>query len=275
MDTSNQKTLPLFPTLLSAWASVPRNVGFAFRLYGPWVAITLVCIVAWVVGLAANSGSGNPSPAVIAGTAIVPGLVYLLVLLVGAPAVFVAWQAAIFKGEKVRGGADIDGIVWSYLGYSLLIAVCFALSLGFVVLVAILVAGVTVGLGDSPMSLERLAALRHFLPLTVLPFYFIFSRFSLVLPAIAIGKPMTLAQSFHATKGNTWRLTVGAGLVYLPVVIMSGLFEIAMVALPDQTVILGIFSLVVLMATMFCLHAGLSFGTFALKALSEDDAATA
>ena len=271
MDAPTAKTLPLFPTLLASWASVPRNLGTAFRLYGPWFAITLVCMLAWLVGVIANSGTGTPSPALLTGAGAVPGLVYLLAFLIGAPAVFVAWHSAIDKGMRVRSGAQIDGTVWSYLGYSILIAFGFALSLGLVVLIVVVIAGLTTGLGDSPMSLERLAALRHFLPLTVLPFYFLFSRFSLVLPAIAVGRPMSLAQSFNTTRGNTWRLTVGAGLVYLPLVIVSGLSDIATIALPDQQTILGLISLLVLIVTLFCLHAALSFGTLALKTLAPEE----
>jgi hypothetical protein len=121
------------------------------------------------------------------------------------------------------------------------------------------------------MSLDRLAALRHFLPLAILPYYFLLSRFSLVLPAVAVGQKMTLGQSFNLTRGNTWRLTVGAGLVYFPVVVLSGLMEILMVAAPDSTALLAVGGLIVLVSSAFCLHAALSFGTLALKQLAPQE----
>ena len=41
----------------------------------------------------------------------------------------------------------------------------------------------------------------------VLPLHYLIARFSLVLPATALGQPMTFGQSWAETSGNGWRLT--------------------------------------------------------------------
>lgn len=268
--TATPAKLPVLPTLVGSWRSVAQNIGSALRLYGPWVAITTVCLLAWGVGIVVNGGFSQPSPALLTGAGAVPGLVLVLALLLASPAIFVAWHKVIYTGTRPDRAIRIDGTVWAYIGYSLLIALLLALSLGLVLLLATVVAGITTGLGDGPMSLERLAALRPFLPLAIIPYYLLLSRFSLVLPAIAVGRPMSLADSIRKTRGNTWRLTVGAGLVYLPVIVLSGILEVTMVALPDQTAVLGLLSLAVLGTSIYCLHAALSFGTLALKTLAPE-----
>jgi hypothetical protein len=264
--------LPVMPTLLSAWKSVPRNFGLAMRLYWPWLAIAAVTVAAWIAAVAINAGTSTPSNTLVGGAGLVPILVLLIALLIGAPAVFVGWHRGIQSGARPNQPIEIDSAVMSYLGYSLLIAVILGLMVGLVVLIVTVVAGITTGLGEGPMSLERLVALRPFLPLAIIPFYLLLSRFSLVLPAIAIGRPMTLADSFRLTRGNTWRLTVGAGLVYIPVVLLSGIAEILGIAFPGSMGLLASVSILVLAVSLYCMHAALSFATFALQHLGPREA---
>jgi|LNFM01.1.fsa_nt_gb hypothetical protein len=263
--------LPVWRTITAAWATVPKNIGLWFHLYWPWMAIVTLTLVAWGLGVLANSGTATPSNVLVGGAGLVPLLVLAIAFLVGVPAIFVGWHRGIHRGERPAGPIQIDSTTGSYISYSLLIIVALAVSISVMLLVLASIAGITTGLGEGPMSLDRLAALRHFLPLAILPYYFLLSRFSLVLPAVAVGQKMTLGQSFNLTRGNTWRLTVGAGLVYFPVVVLSGLMEILMVAAPDSTALLAVGGLIVLISSAFCLHAALSFGTLALKQLAPQE----
>jgi hypothetical protein len=263
--------LPVLKTTLGAWSSVARNLGLACRLYWPWLAIGAVSLLAWGVGVVVNSGLSAPTEVLVGGAGWVPLLVIVLATILAVPTIFVGWHRGIHTGERPSEPIVIDSSVWGYIGYSLLIGITLALTVGLIGLIATVVAGISTGLGDGPMSLERFAALAPFLPLAIVPYYLLLSRFSLVLPAIAIGRSMSLGESFRKTRGNTWRLTFGAGLVYLPLVLLSSTLEIAKIAFPGSTGLIGTISFLVLLASIYCLHAALSFGTFALQRLSPDE----
>lgn len=262
--------VPVFRTILNAWGSVMPNVGLIARLYWPWLAIFAVTMLAWGAGVLVNSGFSSPTPVLVGGAAWVPVLVAVLAMMIAVPAVFVGWHRGIHRGERPTQPILVDGAVWGYVGYSILIGLALVLSIGLVILIATVIAGITTGLGDGPMSIERLAALRPFLPLAIIPYYLLLSRFSLVLPAVAVGQSMSLSESFRRTRGNTWRLTIGAGLVYIPVVIMSSISEIVGIAFPNAVALISIVAILLLVTTIFCTHAALSFGTFALKQLAPD-----
>ena len=272
-DVVTSPKLPILRTTVASWGTVPRNLGLMFRLYWPWMAIMAIALLAWGTGVVVNSGFANPSPVLIGGAAWVPVLVMVLAGIVAVPAVFVGWHRGIQNGERPSQPIRIDGPVWAYIGYSILIGIALVLSLGLVLLMVTVVAGITTGLGDGPMSIERLVALRPFLPLVIIPYYLLLSRFSLVLPAVAVGRPMSLSQSFRMTRGNTWRLTVGAGLVYLPVVILSSISDVVGIAFPNSVGILSAVAILLLVVTIYCTHASLSFGTLALKELAPAEAA--
>ncbi len=267
--------LPVFRTTLNAWASVIRNLGLMARLYWPWMAIVAITLLAWGVGIVVNSGFAEPSPVLVGGAGWVPLIALLIAVVIATPAIFVGWHRGIQTGERPSQPIRIDGAVWAYIGYSVLIGLALVLTVVLFGTVVTAVVGISTGLGDGPMSLERFAALAPFLPLAIVPYYLLLSRFSLVLPAIAVGQTMSLTDSFRRTRGNTWRLTFGAGLVYLPVVILSGLLEIANIAFPGSPAIVGTVSLLVVIASLYCLHAALSFGTLALQSLSPADDAMA
>jgi hypothetical protein len=262
--------LPVLKITVRAWSSVARNLGLAARLYWPWLAIAIVSLLAWGVGVGVNSGFSSPSQVLVGGAAWVPGLVIVIATLLAVPAIFVGWHRGIQNGERPGQPIVIDSGVWSYIGYSLLIGVTLLLTVGLFALIATVIAGITTGLGDGPMSLRRFAALAPFLPLAIVPYYILLSRFSLVLPAVAVGQTMSLSDSFRKTRGNTWRLTLGAGLVYLPVVLISSSLEIIRIAFPDSPALIGTVSILVLLASLYCTHAALSFGTFALQRIGHD-----
>jgi len=259
--------LPVLKTALRAWSSVAQNLGLACRLYWPWLAIMAICILAWIVGILVNGGGASPPQALVGGAGLVPLLVIVIAMALAVPTIFVGWHRGIQRGERPAQPIAIDSGVWGYIGYSLLIGITLVLTVGFFALIATVIAGITTGLGDGPMSLERFAALAPFLPLAVVPYYILLGRFSLVLPAVAIGQTMSLGESFKKTRGNTWRLTFGAGLVYLPVALLSSTLEIVRIAAPDSAGLIGTVSLLVLFASLYCTHAALSFGTFALQRL--------
>ncbi|MBS0243898.1 MAG: hypothetical protein JSS20_17125 [Proteobacteria bacterium] len=269
MDAMPSPKLPVFSTLLTSWASVPRNLGLAFRLYWPWVAVFAVSGAAWGVGIVANAGfGGTPSQTLIGGAGSLPVIVMLIAAMLAAPTIFSGWQRGIANGERPNQPIQIDGRTWAYIGYSVLIALVLGLVIALCGLVAAIIAGLVTGLGSSPMSLEKFAALRPFLPIAFIPYYLVLSRFTLVLPAIAEGRTMSLADSFRLTRGNTLRLTFGTGLVYFPVVLLSSTMEILGVAFPGNTVLLGIVGLIVILTSFVCLHASLSFATLALKRIA-------
>lgn len=118
------------------------------------------------------------------------------------------------------------------------------------------------------MSLERLLVLVPFAPLVVIPTFLLLSRFSLVLPAIAVGQPMSFARSFQLTTGNTWRLTCASGLIYVPVAITQGTLQLLSIAFPGSPAIITVGLAVSFIVLVFYLHALLSFGSLALRRLA-------
>jgi hypothetical protein len=276
MDASIESPrLPVFRTALKAWGSVPANIGLMARLYWPWLAIVIVTLLAWGAGIIVNSGFAAPSAVLVGGAGWVPLIALLIALVIAVPAIFVGWHRGIQTGERPTQPILIDSAVWAYIGYSVLIGITLVLTVVLFGTIATAVVGISTGLGDGPMSLERFAALAPFLPPAIVPYYLLLSRFSLVLPAVAVGQSMTLSDSFRKTRGNTWRLTLGAGLIYLPVVILSGLLEIVNIAFPGSPAIVGPVSILVLIASVYCMHAALSFGTMALKRLAPTEPMTA
>ena len=270
MTTDQQiRKLPLLATLKGAWSALPRNLGLTFQLYWPWLAVLVTCFLAFRTGVLLNSWNAPASPTLIGGAIWFPGLVAFFAVILAVPAIAVGWIRGIHRGERPTAPIRIDGAVWRFIGWSLLLGLVIGVMNAIVALIATAIGAAAVGLGDGPMSIARLMTLLPILIyLSLLPVAFLTSRFILVLPAAAIGQSVGLGDSFRLTRGNTWRLVFGTGLVSLPAGIVSGIAQVLLVAYHDNTALLATGSALIGLATIYNLHALLAFNALTLKELS-------
>ncbi len=266
MELAHTNKLPVLATVRQAWGSVLANIGLMFRLIWPWITIMVLCGLSIGVAVLINNGTGTPSPTLIGGASVVPIIAIVIAFLLAIPAVAVGWHRAIVNGERPEGPIRIDGGVWGYIGYSLLLGVMAGLFNLLMFAIAAAIASITVGVGEGPMSLERLIALAPFLPLAFLPTLLILNRFLLVLPAIAVGRSLGFGEALKATRGNTLRLTLAAGLVSLPIVIMQGITQLAVLA-SQNPILVGVLGLLNVAVLIYCSFASLSFLSLSLKQL--------
>ncbi|MDX2156885.1 MAG: hypothetical protein SFW09_10290 [Hyphomicrobiaceae bacterium] len=264
--------LPVLAIVGQSWGSVSRNLGLAARLTWPWMAIMTLSTLAIVVGVLVNSGTSTPSPALIGGASVVPAIVMLIAVIIAIPAVAVGWHRGLLTGERPSQPIRIDNKVWAYLGYSILLTILAALLNVLVLGLASVVAGITLGVGNGPMSLERLAALAPFAPIAFLPTLLVLNRFLLVLPAHAIGRDIGFGEALHLTKGNTLRLTLAAGIVTAPIAIVQGIGQLLLLGGPSPA-LLAATSLVNLAVLVFCSFASLSFLSLSLRSLTQAEPA--
>jgi hypothetical protein len=272
MQAQTPTKLPVLATVRQSWGSVLQNLGLGARLVWPWLAIMVLCVLAIVVGVLVNAGTATPSAALVGGASVVPGIVMLIAFVLALPAIAVGWHRGVLGGERPTAPIRIDSAVWGYLGYSLLLTLMALLLNGLMLALASVVAGITLGVGSEPMSLQRLVALAPFLPLAFIPTLLVLNRFLLVLPARAVGRDLGLGEALRLTRGNTLRLTFAAGIVTLPIAIAQGIGQIAQLASqhPALAIAAGILNIAVL---IYCSFASLSFLSISLKTLGEPQAA--
>jgi hypothetical protein len=146
-----------------------------------------------------------------AAAGILPSLIELPIL----ASVAVAWHRLLLKEKRQSAGwyAKLDGATLRYA------AVSFGLSLfwnaPFWLLVPIFRASAS---GDpSVASVLALFAMAG----SALVLGLVTSRISLVLPALAIGQPLSLAQSWQITRGNSWTLMLTSCCCLIPATVVT------------------------------------------------------
>lgn len=264
--------LPVFATVRQSWSSVLANRGLALRLAWPWLAIHLLAAIAAGLAIFLNSGTGTPSQALIGGAVIFPGLVMLAAFLLSIPAVCVGWHRGVLRGEQPDSPISINGTTWGYLGRYLLIVLAVTAINGILALLTLSVAGISLGVGEGDMSLQRLAAIAPYLQLASIPGFILANRLIMVLPARAVGETSSFRQAWNSTRGNTLRITLGAGLVMLPFIVIQGMAQVSMIAVPMSVIATGLGVLTAL-ALAFCTLAWLSFITISYASLTPEPAA--
>ncbi|MEZ5856892.1 MAG: hypothetical protein R3D67_19930 [Hyphomicrobiaceae bacterium] len=269
METTQTIKLPVLATVRQSWSSVLANLGLIFRLIWPWITIMILCGLSIGAGILVNNGLDTPSPTLIGGASVVPVIAMVIAFLLAIPAVAVGWHRGIFRGERPQSPIRIDGGVWGYLGYSMLLGIMAGLFNLLMFAIAAALASITVGVGEGPMSLERLIALAPFLPLAFIPTLLILNRFLLVLPAVAVGRSLGFGEALKATRGNTLRLTFAASLVSLPIVIMQGVTQLAVLA-SQNPILVGVLALLNIAVLIYCSFASLSFLSLSMKQLTPE-----
>lgn len=124
--------------------------------------------------------------------------------------VAVGWHRLLLEGRRITAPyLNLDGAVLRYTLYS------------FVIWLMWLPLSLLPETNDD-VTWPLLAAV-----LGVLAAILLFGRLSLIFPAIAVGRPMSLAQSWHLTRRNTFRIFWGSLLAIVPVLTLLVLIEIS------------------------------------------------
>lgn len=213
--TAPPERLPVLRLVRHAYLGVIGNWRGLVQIGAPWL------VLPWVL----HAIGGTPL-----------ALLGDLTLTAGLAAIAVAWHRHLLLGEPLGGRfAPFRAEVARYLAYTVVIVLLLGVAsvlLTVVVAVPGVLLGLTAGpdaegLGGSWIALGILVGAASLL---------VAMRFQLVLPAAAMGEPrVTLAASWHATRGNGWRLLAGFMLVTLPVSLAGVAAALGLLALAEAT----------------------------------------
>lgn len=180
--------------LKHSWVQVTANFNAAIR-------ISLVLHLATVAGslyFTSAVGDGlNDGTWVLMDDIWFQYAINMLVSSIGGLWIAVAWHRYILTGEISDGWLPklYLEMMWGYFWRGILIAVTAIVSTSVIVGFLVIAAGIAFG-GSSALSV--IIPLIIFIPIIVVLF-----RLSPILPAIALGKTLSLKNSWKATKGST------------------------------------------------------------------------
>ena len=217
--------LDLRSSVGGAYAALGQNFGIFLLLIVGWAAMGVAVWYAAQIAIAAATSNfpafaeayfGWSEPAQVL-LAIAPlGVVSTL----GTISMIVAWHRRIIKGVVPNTPFPTDfGSIFSYLGRIILV---FAIPFAPLVLLAVGLAS----LRHTPQGGSSILLSGPLFAIVFVAAMLVTMRFSLVLPAIAVGdKSMTLSRAWKVSEGNTWRLFWGAFICALPFTIVQRICE--------------------------------------------------
>jgi hypothetical protein len=210
-STAARPSLPVWPTVSAAFASVPANWLAAIKIFWAWGAILCVFHAArWMILLDVVERSFS--------TFFTLVLLHTVIGALAFGSMAVAWHRLMLLGEQPPAiHLRVDGRARRYILRFLLIAL---VALPIQVLCALLLLPALGALAfpspGSPPSAGRLLAMNLMGLIISLPAIAVTIRLSVSLPAIAIGRTMTLRETWRLTSGNALELCGGTLLLYVP-----------------------------------------------------------
>lgn len=197
------KQLKVIATVNHILQSTINNIGFAFHVSWPW----MLALLPFNVGInlyVANEvllGAMEPDPAT-----ILLSLLLVVLSTVAFASIAVSWHRYILLDEIPQGWARLrlDGIVFRYIGISLLITLMFVVGGGLIGgVLGFVIALVAQSFGNSAMYV-LLAIGLFVLFVWALPTAF---RLMITLPATAVGRrDYSFSNAWKDSRGNFWQL---------------------------------------------------------------------
>ena len=206
---------------MASYRFVFANLG-RFLALG-WLLMVVAAVPQIIVTLAMGEPSGwgaetlQDSPAHVLATVLITVFYYAMY-----PVFAVRWHRFFLLDERKSVFSEILAARnWRFLGYILLLVLAPFLPM-LIVLSIGLGAGLS-GLGLPPeWILAGLSATYSlFAGLASFVLIFVFLRFSLVLPAAAVDRPIDLGESWRRLGGNTWRYIGAIILIVIPAIIVG------------------------------------------------------
>jgi len=205
MSAPAPRKLPVWSTVGACYALVARNLGQLVRISWLWLLIMLPVYAAtnWVIWPWATESAWKESSWIAELVSALSSLIELPFL----ASIAVAWHRLILNRETTQGVVylRLDPIVWRYA------ALLFALlvpSTGAMMYVSSQTPLIEKGLYPWPVVIGVMAG--------VVAWFLLLPRFSLVLPAIALDRSLTVREAWGASGGNTLRLALATVLCSLP-----------------------------------------------------------
>jgi hypothetical protein len=241
---------------VAAWR-IFANLGVAFRLSAPWLAIiALVVLGSWFVFL--QNG----------GFALFIGCVLIFAAsVIGGTCVAVGWHRFCLLGERPSQVLYFPprALIWNYIGacikyilVAILIGLVISLVVGFLAMILLPIFAPSDGTAGS-LGIFALIPL-----LLVAPISVFVAGLALILPAAALNKTFTVGDAISATIANFWTLLVLViaytvlGFVYDLMVANLGLLQTP-----------GLFDLGYIVALLFLVFSNWFFFMYGIGYVSE------
>ncbi len=224
------RKLHVFPAVKHVLLSSINHFGFAFHISWPWMLALLPLNIAVNLYMVSVTLAGAP--------AYDPYLISLsLMLLVASTVAFssiaVSWHRYILVDEIPHGWKRlrVDGIVWRYVGNTLLI---FLIMSGISAVAGLFVAIIAMVFGGLSGGRYGIGLLGPVIVAAV--FFGITSTFRLMtkLPAVALGRrDYTLGYAWRDTAGNFWPILGYALLIFIVLAVIGGLVSALAIPLSE------------------------------------------
>lgn len=213
------RRLPVWQTVRTCYAAVACDLGQLMQISWLWLLIMLpVYAMQHWLDRAGSDGDG------VAGLLAKPAtsaamLATVMLELLFLASIAVAWHRLILRRERITAPAylRLDRTVRVYLFYSLLLTL-LALVPVAVFLALIGLSEVAASLvGEEPVSLAlSLTGATFALVGIVVLMLIVVPRLSAVLPAVALGRQLSLREAWRASRANTMRLALATVICLLP-----------------------------------------------------------
>jgi hypothetical protein len=212
------RKLPVLAAVTHALKSTWHNLPFAFQASWPWLLLLIPFNLYFDIGLVEfDPTTTDPVQQVQMAKAAISFYATAFVSMVIYASIGVTWHRYILQDEKPQGSAKLrlDGIIWRYVGNSLLVALFVVFS---ILPLAIIFSVLAVATGAPLPTL-----LPIYIALAILIALPITYRFSIKLPAIAIGnKNFKFGDAWNATRGNMPQLML-LGIAVFVILTVAGL----------------------------------------------------
>jgi hypothetical protein len=217
------RKLPVLAALSHALKSTWHNLPFALRVSWPWLVLLIPFSLYFTTDLPdLDPNTTDPAKQVEMAKAVLGFYATAAVSMIVYASIGVTWHRYILQDEQPRGlqSLRLDGTVWRYIGNTLLVALfavfsIFPLAIIFSIVLQVL---------GAPIQ----AVMPFYIALAVLIALPVTYRFSLKLPAIAVGnKNFRFGDAWNVTRGSMPQLILLAGAVFLGVSLAGILLGLA------------------------------------------------
>ena len=202
--------VPVGPATRAAYRTVFRRLGLIFEL--GWIPILGLLATILLPGLYLNASFKTDDVSPIGLVGIAQGIVAVLCV----SAFAVRWCQAILVGDPRRLPPRLFFRAWArFLLYM------FA----FYLVLFVLIAAALVAAGSVPTNANgavEAAIETAGVAIGVLVFLGL-ARCSLVFPAAASDKPISIVAGWRLMRGNAWRLTAASFMAFLPIMLVGGI----------------------------------------------------
>jgi hypothetical protein len=230
--------LPVLALLKEAYQSILAHPGVVARLVGSWVAVGLVAPLAVLpfVGLTGMIGLG---------------LFATLIMILSMVSTSVGWHRFLLLGEQPSTiYLKLDRNVGRYAVGVIILSLLSWLMMFLMMLIIAPIFAVA-GSSTAGLTVAGLVATGIVFGLIL----FVMPRFALILPARAIGKPMTVTAALDLTRGNVVRLALASMSVAVPAYVLVALQAAIEDKLASQTAIVLIGAVMLLLYSMVSMAA--------------------